>query len=375
MKILIGADFVPTKSNMEMFQGGQTQELLGEGLKNILESSDFRIFNLEMPLTDISIPIDKNGPNLYAPTLAVNGYKAVKVDLFTLANNHILDQGGQGLESTINVLKQNHIEYLGVGKDLSEASQPYYFECGGKKIGVYACAEHEFSIVSNSSAGANPFDAIESIKHINAMRANCDFIIVLYHGGKEHYRYPSPELQKVCRAIIDSGAGLVICQHTHCIGCEEKYGEGTIVYGQGNFLFDSNNSEYWQTSLLVEISDGFNISYIPLIKSGNGVRVADSSRAKDILQAFYNRSAEILTDGFVEQKYEQFAQSMIYYYLGSVGGYNKFLFRCMNKLTGKKFGQWYLKHKFNKGRLLSIKNYVECEAHRELLLKGIDLII
>ena len=68
----------------------------------------------------------------------------------------------------------------------------------------------------------------------------CNSII---NGGKEHYRYPSPDLQKICRKFIDKGADLVVCQHSHCIGCEEKYNHGTIVYGQWNFLFDRSNIE------------------------------------------------------------------------------------------------------------------------------------
>lgn len=97
-------------------------------------------------------------------------------------------------------------------------------------------------------------------------------MIVLYHGGKEQYRYPSPNLQKTCRKLVEKGADLVVCQHSHCIGCREEYLQGTIVYGQGNFLFDDEENEYWQTSLLIMISDDFEVKYIPLKKNKNTVR-------------------------------------------------------------------------------------------------------
>ena len=42
------------------------------------------------------------------------------------------------------------------------------------------------------------------------LKKQCDYVIVLYHGGKEHYRYPSPYLQKVCRKIVDKGADIVV---------------------------------------------------------------------------------------------------------------------------------------------------------------------
>lgn len=230
MNILIGADCVPTRSNIDLFATGDSQTLLGEELNNILQKADYRIFNLEVPLTDQVHPILKCGPNLIAPTKCVAGYKAMHVDLLTLANNHILDQDQQGLASTCSVLDAAEIAYTGVGKTPEEAAKPYIFECEGKRIGVYACAEHEFSIVTEYSAGANPVDLLETPDHIAALKEECDYVIVLYHGGKEHYRYPSPNLQKVCRKFVEKGADLVVCQHSHCIGCEEKIPGGVQLY-------------------------------------------------------------------------------------------------------------------------------------------------
>ena len=54
--------------------------------------------------------------------------------------------------------------------------------------------------------------------------------------------------------MVEKGVDLVICQHSHCIGCLEEYEESTIVYGQGNFIFDYSDSEFWESSLLIRIS-------------------------------------------------------------------------------------------------------------------------
>lgn len=373
MKILIGADIVPTNSNAELFRNGDSLHLLGEELQEQLNSADFRIFNLEVPLTDRGSPISKCGPHLMAPKDTVNGYKAIGCDLLTLANNHILDQGESGFRSTCETLRSAGIGYVGAGDHLEEARRPYIFECGGKKIGVYACAEHEFSIATGHSAGANPFDALESPDHIAELDKTCDFVIVLYHGGKEHYRYPSPNLQKVCRKFVEKGADLVVCQHSHCIGCEEKYLDGTIVYGQGNFLFDHSESEYWQTSLLIRIDDDLTISYLPLVKCENKVRLADKARSEEIMFGFRQRSEEIKQDGFIEQKYGEFAEAMRCDYLIGLSGLRRsFVFRALNKLSGHRFAKWFIKRRYDKDSLLAIQNIVECEAHRELLLKGIS---
>jgi len=121
-------------------------------------------------------------------------------------------------------------------KGPGRSCKPLLVEQDGKKIGIYACAETEFSIAEDNRAGANPFDPLESLDHIADLKSKCDFVIVLYHGGKELYRFPSPYLRKVCRKIVEKGADLVICQHSHCIGAFENYHDSVIVYGQGNFL-------------------------------------------------------------------------------------------------------------------------------------------
>ena len=372
MNILIGADLVPTSSNIDLFASGDAQALLGEELNSILRNADYRIFNLEVPLTDQEHPISKCGPNLIAPTKCVAGYKAMHVDLLTLANNHILDQNLQGLNSTCDVLNDAGIAYTGVGQTPEEAARPYILECDGKRIGVYACAEHEFSIVTDHSAGANPIDLLESPDHITALKAQCNYVIVLYHGGKEHYRYPSPNLQKVCRKLVEKGADLVICQHSHCIGCEEKYHGGTIVYGQGNFLFDDCENEFWQTSLLVQINDGFEISYIPLKKNECRVRLADPKDAESILAGFCQRSIEIEDSVVIHNKYWQFAESSLESYLLTLSGArNKLLFRIINKLSHYRFVKWVVNEWHQKEELLAIQNYIQCEAHNELLSTGL----
>lgn len=374
MKLLIGADLVPTQTNMNLFTEADLDTLLGEELRKALESADLRIFNLEVPLTDKKSPIDKCGPVLSAPTAAIAGYKALGVDLVTIANNHIMDHGEQGLRSTISILKENKINYVGSGMNLMQASEPQILTCFGKKIGVYACAEKEFSIAGETKPGANPFDPLESPDHVAALKAQCDYVIVLYHGGKEHYRYPSPNLQKVCRKLVEKGADLVLCQHSHCIGCEEKYLNGTIVYGQGNFLFDHNASEYWQTGLLVQIRDEFSVSYVPIVKRDNVVRLAREEEAKEIMDAFFARSKEIEDPAFLQERYRQHAGENLDRYLLMFAGVNlrAHWFRLCNRLTGQRFKKWFLARKYGKKKLLVVLNTMECQAHSELACCGIE---
>ena len=50
----------------------------------------------------------------------------------------------------------------------------------------------------------------------------CDYLIVLYHGGVQEYRFPTPKLSIICKRMCDKGADLVICQHSQEKGFIEK---------------------------------------------------------------------------------------------------------------------------------------------------------
>lgn len=376
MKIVIGADFVPTMQNREFFSNGDVEALLGEELLTVLKSSDYKIFNLEMPLSDQSTPIKKCGPNLSAPTKTITAYQKIKVDLVTLANNHIMDQGIDGFHKTCCTLSDAGINWVGAGNNLTEASKPYFLRSGDTIVGVYACSEHEFSIASNDSCGANPFDPLESLDHISALKDQCDFLVVLYHGGKEYYRYPSPNLQKACRKMVVKGADLVLCQHSHCIGSQEEYHDGLIVYGQGNFLFSdpATDKEYWGTSFLLEadVQKGRKPVYVYhwLKESGAGVRLASQEEAEVISEPYWVRSQQIGDEGFVAEKYQEFARLKISGYHGAFLGRirNCLLGRAINQLTRRKLWSRFFNEKDN----LALRNFIECESHRELIITGLQ---
>ena len=377
MKVLIGADVVPTKRNKELFAEANTEALSGAPLKELLDSAAYRIFNLETPLADRETPIAKCGPCLRAEIQTAAGLKSFGIDFLTLANNHIMDHGIEGLQSTLQTLETAGIAYAGVGNTPEEAARAHLVTVEGKTLGVYCCAEHEFTIVSANTPGANPYDPLESFDHVRSLRTQCDYLIVLYHGGKEYCRYPSPGVRKLCRKFVDCGADLVLCQHTHCIGCEEDYAGKKIVYGQGNFLFDHSEREEWQTSLLVQCDitdDGAAVSYHPLRKTGNTTSLAEPEDAAQILEAFRVRSQELQCEETWKRRYAEFAQKSRQQLLLRVNGQlnRSLMFRALARLGGKNFTDRYLAKCYDKNALLVLRNTVESESWRELLLEAID---
>lgn len=371
LNIVIAGDTVPIGPNVAAFEAGDAEGLVGRGLLGVLRGADLAVANLEAPLADCEAPIAKQGPNLAAPTAAARGLAALGVGAAALANNHVMDQGSQGLASTLAALGAAGVSSFGAGGSLAEADEPLVFEGCGVRVGFYACAEHEFSIAGESAPGANPFDPLRSPDHVADLRSRCDFVAVLYHGGKEHYRYPSPGLRDACRRLAEKGADLVVCQHSHCVGCMEEWAGSTIVYGQGNFLFDHSDSEFWRTGLLLRAEvgrEGFSVDFVPLLKDGPRVRLAEGEEGEAVLAGFRGRSRQILEPGFVEAEYARFAAECLPNYVRAfVPGTRSIAFRVLNRASGGRLMRVLAK---GVDRLAAL-NYLECEAHRELFAAGI----
>ena len=118
---------------------------------------------------------------------------------------------------------------------------------------------------------------------------------------------------------------------------------------------------YWQTSLLISIDNNFEISYIPLVKHGNAVRLANKEKAKEIMLQFMQRSNEILIDGFVKEKYSDFSKSMIHNYLLRLSGKRRsFIFRVINRISGYRYCKWYIKHRFRKIQIFFFTTNTVC---------------
>lgn len=343
MKILIGADVVPTECNEQYFISGDAEKLVGKQIKEIIDQADLRVYNMEVPLTDIAKPIKKAGPNLIAKEKTVAGYKALKADVLTMANNHVMDQDTDGFINSLKVLDDAGIKHIGAGLTAKQAKEPYIFNAEGKKVCIYTVCENEFSTIEDYGVGTNAFDPLYTPDEIYDLKSSVDYLIVLYHGGKEHYRYPSPMLRKRCRKMVEKGADLIICTHTHCVGCEEDYLSGKIVYGIGNFVFVKGNNECWQTGALVSIDvkkDGVNVDYIPLERDGDGIKCSQDG---SIIGDFYLRSEEIKKDGVVEEKFLELARSYDWY---------------------KQFYKTQLESEFG---ITHLVNYYNCEPHIEII--------
>ena len=369
LSIIIAGDLVPSKSNEHLFMSGDARSLVCQEILELFNQSDISTINLECPLTNECLPIQKCGPNLKADPSCIHGLISLQPTIIGLSNNHIMDFGEKGLEDTISILNKNNLKYTGVGENLKEAiSSSKVVEKNGLKIGFYACAEHEFSIATDTKPGANPFDPLWSLDHIDKLKMSCDYVIVLYHGGKEYYQYPSPNLQKTCRRIVDKGADLVVCQHSHCIGAVEEYKNSSIVYGQGNFIFDMSHPKSIYSIVLsysLSVDKAPSLSFIPIKRDENGtIHAINGPEAESILSELDMRSQEILHSGFIEANYYNFTNNLILHYLYALSPFGKWVSRIDRRL----FRGMLIKSLYGKEKRIALLNYIECEAHQEILI-------
>lgn len=347
MKLLIGADLVPTSVTEEAFIKGDTKSLFGD-ICMVASSADRILVNLECALTNHDGPIKKFGPNIKCSPECVNGIKKLGVTDVALSNNHVFDFGIKGLRDTMAALDGAGIPYTGIGENDTDSRKPYFIEEGGKRIGIINVCEHEYTYALPNRIGANPFDPFLTMQDIRNTRPLCDRLIVIYHGGKEYCRYPSPRLYNLAHEMVHCGADVVLAQHSHCIGCYENYNGAHIVYGQGNFNFvfaGYDCPECWYTSLLVEldIEKDIDIRFYPIVATPTGCDLARGKDARDILIEFEKRNAS-LKDGTWRDRWHEFCTSpeMSYYHD-----------RVKAAGSDEESTQWFA-------------HYLDCEAHTDV---------
>lgn len=297
MKLIFTADLVPTKLSEKAFIDGNAELLFGDTLE-IFKTADRVIVNLECALTGSNGAIKKIGPNLKANTAAIAAYKKAHVTDCALANNHVFDFGVQGLKDTIETLEKAGIGYMGIGENDEDSRRPYYIEKDEKKVAIINVCEHEYTYALPDRMGVNPYDPYLTMRDIRAAKEVADYVIVVYHGGKEHCQYPSPRLRLLCQEMVENGASVVLTQHSHCIGCYEKYKDGHLLYGQGNFHFAHENaSEEWSTGLITEvvIDDGVNVKFYPYQMHGISLSLLKGKEKDRVVSAFEKRNGELKT--------------------------------------------------------------------------------
>lgn len=366
MKILIAGDFCPKNRIADIISTTNRDDIL-RNVAPIIRSCDISIVNLECPIVaTIAKPIIKEGPHLKCVSVAAQVLKEAGFSMTSLANNHILDYGQVGIQETIQTLDALKVAHVGAGLNLQEAQKVHYFEKNKQTVAIINCCEHEFSIASETEAGANPLNPIQQWKNISEAKQKADYVIVIVHGGHEHYPLPSPRMQETYRFFVDAGADAVINHHQHCLSGYEEYNGKPIFYGLGNFCFDweGKQNSPWNYGFMVELHLDKKIEFVlhPYEQCNQtpNVHLLDENQKKHFEEEIIRLNAIIASTQTLKERHEKWIEEAQKEWLISISPFNN---RYIKALMRRNLFPLCL----SKKKLVALLNKVACEAHRDKL--------
>lgn len=221
----------------------EDEGLLSSDILDFFHSADHVAANVEGAL--INAPDDgSKGIFFHAMNPEATVFlKKIQADIFCLANNHTMDAGRAGIESTKKIAKEMGCKTVGAGLDIEEASAPLYLsEAGG--IGIIAVGYPPDCIgAAEEKPGVFLWNEMERIeKRIKEVKEKCRWCIVISHGGEEFSALPNPYTRERYLKYIEFGADIVVGHHPHVPENYEILEEGkkAIFYSLGNFIFDTD---------------------------------------------------------------------------------------------------------------------------------------
>lgn len=196
--------------------------------------------NLECALCDVAPEsgLKSDGsPNLHAPTCTAEWLKLAGFTVMSLANNHVLDCGPDGLSRTVQSLHMAGIQTVGAGQNIADAVRPAILSRGEKRLALLAFGNGPAA--GRRSWGVAPFSSDALASALAQVPRGVEAVIVMVHVGLEFLEYPESGLREFADEALDGGADIVIGTHPHCIRGMERTGRGVILYSLGDFLADT----------------------------------------------------------------------------------------------------------------------------------------
>ncbi len=221
-----------------------------EKIRQELADADITFANLESPL----IGTKTTGRTTPGGTTVFRGdvdfattLKEVGIDVVSLANNHMKDQGQKGIESTLTTLDQIGLKHAGAGLNSAQAEQLAVIEVdkgmeGVIKVGFLAFNDAdvvpESYHATEKQSGTNIMDVDKLKRLVAENRPKVDVLIVSMHSGTEYAKRPNSKQITFAQTAIDAGADIVMGHHPHVLQPIQQYKGKYIFYSLGNFVFD-----------------------------------------------------------------------------------------------------------------------------------------
>ena len=310
VSIVFGGDFSPqceSAASLLLSRG----YLWDDSITGFISEADLRIINLETTLGAKAPRRPKIGANLKTHEKMSEVLKQSKIDMVSMANNHIFDFGSEGVQDTINFLQASKIKYGGVGESPRDANKLHILEINGERIGFLFYAEHEFNYISEDEPGTAVLDPSGIILKIQESIIQCDYLILFTHFGPEGTGCPSPRMVSLFHNFVKAGASVVINCHAHHVMGMEFYNDKPIYYGLGNLFFPKPNMpDWWNKGMLVKINLTRNaITTKELFTTYEDKYVEMNPNQMKAREYFNEISSWIKSPSIVEKKWKDFCKN------------------------------------------------------------------
>ena len=202
-----------------------------EALVDYLNSTDFNVANLEAPFIKSHMK-PRRGKGLHQLTDVIDSLNRLNIKAVSLANNHMMDFGEEGLLNTIEHLEKNGIRCFGAGGDSSESEKPVIIEHHGEQIELYGALQAyalRAHFAGENKVGVAPWD----MQLLPDTRSDA-YRILFLHWNQEFEDFPEP-VSKLKAEELSNSFDLVVGSHSHCLQGIQQHNKMSIVYSLGNF--------------------------------------------------------------------------------------------------------------------------------------------
>jgi poly-gamma-glutamate capsule biosynthesis protein CapA/YwtB (metallophosphatase superfamily) len=254
-----------------MFEGALRAKLLEDpngllaSVAPVLSAADVAVVNLETAVTDGGEAVQPKKYNFRAPPVALDALKAAGIDAVSLANNHGLDFGLEGLTDTLAAGAERQYPVIGIGNNAAEALTPYRVDIRGQRISVFGVTDvidspYEYDWRATDTApgvASSKFEGLDRlVETIKQWRPESETIVVYLHWGIEREPCPSDRQREVARALTDAGADIIVGTHAHWVQGAGMFDRAFVGYGLGNFVFYNEQGEYGRSGVLQVTATG-----------------------------------------------------------------------------------------------------------------------
>lgn len=209
---------------------------------------DINVLNQETLLA--APPLEPSDYPLFCSPTAVGDLMIeMGFNVFTLANNHMLDKREEGFRASLDYWdQQKEIVTAGAYRNQTELEEVRAITKNGVKAGFVSITEMTNGLVLPKGSELRFIDSAEETvieKQIKATESQCDFTVVAIHWGTENSLQVIESQKTLAKKMVSWGADLIIGTHPHVLQPIEYLekpdgGKALVAYSLGNFISAMN---------------------------------------------------------------------------------------------------------------------------------------